>query len=1672
MNNRDSSSIADGFTLKSVETLQLQNNADGGTTQTVDLAYTTGLANLNLVNSGKAATEFKNVNSLVGTSLTNVNGNVSVVYAAPAISALDNSVNLSLNGAATTDYVSFTSNGVETINVSTTGTATGKFGTGAVELNSNTLQTVNLSGTASAVIDTAFGAGIGESKTKAAVVNGSAMTGALDVTTSEAFVSVTGGAGNDNIRVGALTTNMTVAGGAGTDTLYVSLIEAPSTAFKNVSGFENIGFAELISGTFNLASAGNITGLMFAGAMAGATTVQGVQTGATATFAKTTGFGTTIEIANAATTADDSLTINLGSASTTTAINAGTVTASSVENIAVVATSKTGLLDAYTLTVTDSAVKALNISGNQALTLTAGGSSLKNVDASASTANVNLTAVTVASTTATILGGAGNDILVAGAGNDSLDGGAGNDTITGGAGNDTIKGGDGNDRIIAGGTGNDLIDGGAGNNRIVFANGELTSGDSVNGGAGTNVLAFSDALSTALTDASFKNVTNIQTITADNVIDNATGVLSMTLGANALASGVATVSAQYNATTGVITGTNAIVATVQEAFTGPLTFKLGDTAGLDNITASSSVAALTIQGAANTFTAGDTIIGGSSNADTLIISATSTDQTAELGANVSGIETVTINPNADDSSKDVGLTIGSAAVLTGGRSMTIDATALTNDAAAFTFNGAAETDDGANTGRFSVKSGAGADVLTMGAGNDTVYGGAGNDAITGNAGADVMHGEAGADTLLGGAGNDSMFGGAGADQLTGGAGADYIEGGDGNDSYIYLEAGESIASNTAAQGALDTVVGFNAGAGTSTTFVDRFATPITVSSIGNITISTAATATLQSAFLSSTALNAELAVGAAVVVTVSNGTAAGTYLVINTDVTTGYSANDTVIKLVDAVNLENLTTANFILGTSTVYIPGAAFTLNAATGAFDPTTAYATAAAAVTAGVQEVRASTSFNNTIDASGNTTGATTFDFGTGALSGTGNNASANSLIYKGMTSFVAGSQGSTVTLSGTDQDVTGGAGADTVNTVTGINGALALAGGSNVVNVGSKQNISGATVSATGGTYALNLLDGGSAFSATVSAAQLSGGGVTTQSTGATTITLSDAITGYSIDADIDTLILANATNSVTLMGASQSVTGGSGAETVTTITGITGALALAGGSNVVNVATTTNISGATVSATGGTYALNLLDGGSAFSATVSAAQLSGGGVTTQSTGATTITLSDAITGYSIDADIDTLILASATNDVNLLGAGQNVTTTGGTATINTGVLSSVSGTLNGTSTIATLNVQTDSTITATLTGWTSANDRITLESGVDVTVTNAANALITTAAGTNVVTISDASTSIAAAAAVESYVLAGAGANTITLTAAGQGVTTAVDNSTQTVNTGTLSSVTGTFVGNATATDLLIVASDANISAAVLGGVTPSWAIDLGTGVDITATIAQNSLIGNAGGTNIVTLTDAGTVAADSVIEAYNLASGANVFTFSTTAQNVTTSSTAGGTTTINVTLANTGAVATAATLQGTGFEDTIVITNTTFEATGATSKITIDGFNQTEDRISGKVGADSYTNGLFYTSTGSALTVAAKSVVEIDSSVFTAGTFTNIAAVIAGVNAAGVEGAANDEIITVVVYGGSNQAGIYQMQYDTAAGATSFNGAELIAVVNATANSLTAANFF
>jgi Ca2+-binding RTX toxin-like protein len=376
----------------------------------------------------------------------------------------------------------------------------------------------------------------------------------------------------------------------------------------------------------------------------------------------------------------------------------------------------------------------------------------------------------------------GTFVLKGGAGSDSLTGGAGNDSFTTAAGNDVVKGGGGDDTIVVG------------------AN--LTAADQINGGAGTDTVTLAGDYSAGVTFTG-------------NTISN---IENLTLGAGF----------SYKFTTN-----DATVATGQTLTVDASALASGNT--------------LNFNGAAET--KGNFIVTGGAGDDTVALGAglTSADQinggagndTVSLAGDYSAGVTFAANTLVNVETLKLGagfnykLTTNNATVASG-QTLTVDASALAA-ANALNFNGAAETN-----GTFNITGGAGNDTMALGArltAASVINGGAGTDTVTlagdysagltfgattmtnvenlnlgagfnynlttndatvasgksltvdasalASANALTFNGAAetnGTFNVKGGAGNDVVTGGSGNDTFTPGAGDDTVNAGAGNDT--------------------------------------------------------------------------------------------------------------------------------------------------------------------------------------------------------------------------------------------------------------------------------------------------------------------------------------------------------------------------------------------------------------------------------------------------------------------------------------------------------------------------------------------------------------------------------------------------------------------------------------------------------------------------------------------------------------------------------------------------------------------------------------------------------------------------------------------------------------------------------------------------------------------------
>jgi Ca2+-binding RTX toxin-like protein len=384
------------------------------------------------------------------------------------------------------------------------------------------------------------------------------------------------------------------------------------------------------------------------------------------------------------------------------------------------------------------------------------------------------------------------------------------------------------------------------------------------------------------------------------------------------------------------------------------------------------------------------------------------------------------------------------------------------------------------------------------------------------------------------------------------------------------------------------------------------------------------------------------------------------------------------------------------------------------------------------------------------------------------------------------------------------------------------------------------------------------------------------------------------------------VLANGANSFTLGASAQNVSGGTGDDSLKSgaLSTVSGTLDGVSGNDTLTVE-----QNATVTATlANIDALNLANN---VNVTTS---LANNALIGSALGSNTVTL-NAVGVASGAAEVENYVLADGGNTFTLGASAQNVTGGTGDDSLKTGALTTVGGTLDGVGGNDTLTVELSGTLSATLTNI----DAVILANNVNLTTSITNNALITTAAGSNTVTLSDAGTA-SGAAQVENYQLADGG-NIFTLAAAAQNVTGG--SGADVVHTGALTTVSGTLALGGGNDTLVVDTTATNISTATLTSVE---SLQLGSNVNASMSIAQHALLDSAAGANTVTLTDAGSVSGAAEVESYQLANGGNSFTLGANGQDVSGGSGIDVVTAIDTQLA--GAV-----LDGGGARDTVVVTS-------------------------------------------------------------------------------------------------------------------------------------------
>jgi len=437
------------FTLTAVdaevEKFLVSNFDTHANTHTISTSLMGSLTTVgNSASSTTGDTVFSGMTKFVNGVMKNGTGDLTLTYdGSQVVTGTSDAVTLTV-GAQTGG--AFSANGIELITIDSTLSAN------TITVASNALKTLTVTGSAALNVGTLNFAANGTKAAPGAVVDASAATGNVTLTTTAAEVfDIKGGTGNDTFTLGAaMTANDIVDGGDGNDTVVnadqdtVSMTTLRMTDVENfvTEASNNANLAVTATGTTvsniqvteNNTTAKNIsvTGLGAATSVAIANNVDGQAIGTV-----------TISLADPA-GSDDSLSVAVNGTSGQGAETVAGVTLANVETVnlssgSVGATAMLAATDSNVITTLNvgGTATVLNVDGAANLTITNAitGAKLTTIDGSSATGSIGITAAAV--NYAALKGGSGNDTFAMGTTltiADSIDGG-GN---TGATGVDTV----------------------------------------------------------------------------------------------------------------------------------------------------------------------------------------------------------------------------------------------------------------------------------------------------------------------------------------------------------------------------------------------------------------------------------------------------------------------------------------------------------------------------------------------------------------------------------------------------------------------------------------------------------------------------------------------------------------------------------------------------------------------------------------------------------------------------------------------------------------------------------------------------------------------------------------------------------------------------------------------------------------------------------------------------------------------------------------------------------------------------------------------------------------------------------------------------------------------------------------------------------------------------------
>lgn len=556
-----------------------------------------------------------------------------------------------------------------------------------------------------------------------------------------------------------------------------------------------------------------------------------------------------------------------GTAGTAPTLNQSLSVTTTLANLTNLDTLAFGTATTDTLTFTDGGALTIN-------TGVIGAAAVTGLDVIQLANAVNtITYTKVAATGETLKGGSSQDIITVATASGITD-------IQSGAGGDILT----YTTTVAAGS---KLDMGAGDDSLSLSlAADLSAFATVNGGDGADKITFSAGVTIA--DNNFTKVASVETLAL-------TGANTVSLGANALASGIRTLTLGAAATTlNAGYGASATLTVDATTLADGVALTIGATSsGAVNVTnligdisvtaGSSTTSSVGVVSAAATAT--DTAITAYGSTGALTLTGGLSTKTMTIGGGTAVADGAgTINASgfagqlnityADQVSNAVSLVAGTAAVtVAGDASDTITVTGLASASQNFTGT-VSKFVVTATAGTHLITTAGLADSITGGSGADTISSGAGNDTLTGNGGADVFRMESKA--------HAAAAAGANVKSIT---------------DFTTTVDKINFTSGGAANAVLEGLT--LAGTTTAATFGTAVTDATSVATLADVYTAIGANASfLAGTFAASTAAASGIV---AKTVTFANGAAAGTYLVVNDSTAAFQGANDIVIKVVGTV---------------------------------------------------------------------------------------------------------------------------------------------------------------------------------------------------------------------------------------------------------------------------------------------------------------------------------------------------------------------------------------------------------------------------------------------------------------------------------------------------------------------------------------------------------------------------------------------------------------------------------------------------------------------------------------------------------------------------------------------------------------------------------------------------